>query len=79
MEKKSTKSTKLESPKLDNEKKAPVKVEAAAGSNQLREDFEKLISQFLHLEDPVARYMKRQEMKDLQEKLKAQGVNVDVP
>ena len=44
-----------------------------------RAKFEKLIVEFSSHDDPVDRYIKRQQMLELQEWLKDFGIKVDVP
>jgi esterase/lipase len=84
----STNPLKEESPSktINHPKEESVKTEFKAGMkgkvsevDQLKLEFETITKKFDSIEDPINRYIARQDMRELQEKLKEYGINVNIP
>lgn len=58
---------------LENKTKFSSKIEAS------REKFDKLLEEFQNHDDPVDRYIKRQQMLEIQSWLEEFGITVNVP
>ena len=50
-----------------------------AKAEDSRKKFEKLLHDFQSIDDPVERYIKRQQMLELKSELQTHGINVQVP
>ena len=50
-----------------------------ANINEKREEFQILLEKFNNMDDPIERYMKRQEMCEIKEFLSKFDINLEVP
>ena len=55
------------------------KTKFTANINEKREEFQILLEKFNNMDDPIERYMKRQEMCEIKEFLSKFDINLEVP